>query len=185
MSDQGAADNSVPSATLNWHVLYTKPHCETQVEAELTEEGMQVYLPVLPAAAPRRGRPAFRPFFPCYLFARFDLEAVGISHINWTRGMRHLVMFGGKAALVDDAVVESIREHLAQEYVMDREGGVLKHGDHVLLRTPAKEIEAVFDKRLSASGRVQVLVECLQRWTVDSVDLVKIPEPRKRRFAGV
>ncbi len=167
-------DNIVASERLNWHVLYTKPHCEAQVQTELTAEGMEVYFPVLPAASLRRGRPAFRPFFPCYLFARFNLEVIGVSHLNWTRGMRHLVMFGGKAAWVEDAVIESIREHLAQEYVMDREGGVLRHGDHVLVRTPAKEIEAVFDKRLSASGRVQVLVECLQRWTVDSADVLKI-----------
>ncbi len=71
-SDRGM-DNSDPSAGVCWHVLYTKPHCEAQVQMELTAEGMQVFLPVLPAVALRRGRPAFRSFFPCYLFARFDL----------------------------------------------------------------------------------------------------------------
>lgn len=168
-------NTSVPNASSNWHVLYTKPHCEAQVEAELkADERIQVYLPLIPAAAPRRGRPAFRPFFPCYLFARFDFEAVGISHINWTRGMRHLVAFGGAPARVDDAVIESIREHLTREYAIDREGRTFRHGDPVIIQTEVKDIEAVFDRRLSAAGRVRVLVQCLERWMAVDVEAAKL-----------
>ncbi len=54
-------------------------------------------------------------------------------------------------------------------------------GDH--LGTPAG-LEAVFDKRLSAAGRVRVLVQLLQRWTVVDVDamaLRKLPPGRQTR----
>ena len=163
---------------LAWHVLYTKPRCENQVERALAADGIEVYFPTLPAVRPRRGRPAMRPFFPCYLFVNLDLEAVGISRLNWTPGVRHLVMFGGVPARVDDGVIARIRQQLDQPHAMDRQGEILERGDRVVITAgPLEDIEAVFDKRLSATGRVLVLVQFLQRWTtvqVESVALRKI-----------
>ncbi len=164
-------DNNTLSESSEWHVLYTKPHCEMQVQAEFEARGIEVYLPVLPAATIRRDRPAFQPFFPCYVFARFNLKEIGISRVNWTRGMRYLVTFGGEAAHVDDAVIQYIRDQLA-------EGWFPKHGDRVIIRTEVRDIEAVFDKCLSASGRVQVLVDCLQRWTVNASQVHRKDSPR-------
>ena len=155
----------------SWYVLYTKPRSERQVEATLAAEGIETYFPVMPAIAPRRGRSPVRPFFPCYLFARFDLDAVGLSHINWTPGMRHLVAFGDTPARVDDSVIARIRQHLAQEHAMDRQGEILERGDRVVIITdPLRDVEAIFDKRLSATGRVRVLIQFLQRWTPVEVD---------------
>ncbi len=149
-----------------WYTLYTKPHCEQQVEGALTAKGIEIFFPSMAVLAPRRGRSPIRPFFPCYLFARVDLEAVGISALNWTPGMRHVVMFGGLPARVEEAVVDRIREHLNQPHAMDEQGEFLQAGDHVMIMSgPLRDIEAVFDKRLSASGRVRVLVQLLERWT--------------------
>ena len=152
--------------TANWYVLYTKPHSEQQVEAGLAAEGIQSYFPAIPVATPRRGRPAVRPFFPCYLFVNVDLESVGVSRLNWTPGVRRLVMFGGIPSQVDEGVIARLQAHLAQPHVTDHAGEMLERGDKVRITSgPLKDIEAVFDKRLSANGRVRVLVELLQRWT--------------------
>lgn len=160
---------------LNWYVLYTKPHSESQVEAALTSEGIEAYLPTLPVAAPRRGRSTVRPFFPCYLFAHLDLAEVGISHLNWTRGMRHLVMFGDVPARVDETVIARIRSHLEQNHPLDRQGEILYPGDRVrLIDGPLQDFEAIFNKRLSAAGRVQVLIHWLQRWTPVDVEATAV-----------
>lgn len=152
--------------TANWYVLYTKPHSEQQVEAGLAAEGIQSYFPAIPVATPRRGRPAVRPFFPCYLFVHVDLQAVGISRLNWTPGVRHLVMFGGIPSQVDEGVIARLREYLVQPHVMDHQGEMLERGDRVVITSgPLQDIEAVFDKRLSANGRVRILIQLLQRWT--------------------
>ncbi len=136
------------------------------MEQALESKGIQTYFPVMPAATARRGRPLFRPFFPCYLFAYTDLKVVGISALNWTPGMRHLVMFGSTPATVDECVIARIRAHLAQPHAMDEHGELLQSGDRVVITAgPLRDIEAVFDKRLSAAGRVRVLVNLLQRWT--------------------
>src|SRR5512135_1779142 len=137
--------------TANSYVLYTKAHSEQQVEAGLAAEGIQSYFPAIPVATPRRGRPAVRPFFPCYLFVNVDLQTVGISRLNWTPGVRHLVMFGGVPSQVDDGVIARIRAHLEEPHAMDRQGELLEHGDAVIITGgPLKDIEAVFDRRLSA-----------------------------------
>lgn len=155
----------------NWYVLYTKPHSERMVENKLVADGIETYYPVVPAATLRRGRAPFRPFFPCYLFARVNLEDVGISRLNWIPGMRHLVMFGGVPAHVDASLIARIQEHLAQPHATDQVGEFLQHGDHVVLNAgPFQDVDAIFDRRLSAAGRVRVLIGFLQQWTALEVD---------------
>jgi transcriptional antiterminator RfaH len=159
----------------NWHVLYTKPHCENQVTGALTAAGIETYLPVMPVVSPRRGRAAVRPFFPCYLFAHVDLKQVGVSRLNWMPGMRHLVTFGGVAARVDQSIIIGIRDHLTQPHVMDVHGEVLERGDHVVITTgPMQGIEALFNRQLSAAGRVQVLIQVLERWTACEIDAIAV-----------
>ncbi len=172
-----------------WYALYTKPHCERQVERALEAKGIESFFPAMPVASPRRGRPLFRPFFPCYLFAYTDLEVVGVSCLNWIPGMRHLVTFGNVPATLDERVIARIRAHLAQPHAMDAQGEFLQSGDRVLITAgPLRDIEAVFDKRLSASGRVRVLVDLLRRWTpveMQADDLRRVaPVPKTGRHAS-
>jgi transcriptional antiterminator RfaH len=156
---------------LNWYVLYTKPRCEQQVVDNLSVDGVETYLPLLQAATRRKGRPPTRPFFPCYLFAHLDIQAIGMSRLNWTQGMRHLVMFGGVPAQVEPAAIANIRSHLSESHVLDTFGDLLAPGDRVVIDSgPLQDFQAVFDKRLSAAGRVRVLIYLLQRWTRVEVD---------------
>ncbi len=154
----------------HWYVLHAKPHKERQVESVLTQRGIEVYFPTVPA--PRRRHPrGARAFFPCYLFAHADLETVGLWTLHYAPGMRGVVMFGGAPARVDESVVATLRSRLAQASVVDSYGEVLEPGDRVVITEgPLAEWEAVFDRRLSAAGRVRVLIQLLQRWTSVEMD---------------
>ncbi len=167
----------------SWYTLYTKPHCERQVEGALGAQAIETYFPSMPVVTPRPGRSPIRPFFPCYLFARVDLDAVGVSRLNWTPGVRRVVMFGGLPARVEDTVIARIREHLTQPHAMDEQGEFLQPGDRVVITSgPMQDVEAVFDKRLSAAGRVRVLIQLLERWTaveMEAVSLHKLPARQK------
>ena len=147
-----------------WHALHTKPHKERQVESFLKGRGIEVYFPTIPA--PNRSRFGDeRAFFPSYLFARTDLEAVGLWTVHYAPGMRGVVMFGGKPARVDESVIATLQTRLAHVDIVDALGEALNPGDRVAITSgPLAEFEAVFDKRLSADGRVRVLVQLLQRW---------------------
>ena len=150
---------------LNWYALYTKPHSELQVERALAADGIATYFPAVPA--PRRaGRSSVRPYFPCYLFAYADLEVVGMSRLNWTPGMRHVVGFAGAPACVDARVVDAIRQRVEHPLALDEHGERMEYGDSVVITAgPFQDVDAIFDRRLSSAGRVRVLIQLLQQWT--------------------
>jgi len=153
-----------------WYALHTKPHKERQVEAFLQGRGIQIYFPKIPA--PKHARSGDeRAFFPSYLFARTDLEAVGLWTLHYAPGMRGVVMFGGVPARVDERVIAMLQARLADVEVVDALGEALNPGDRVVItQGPFAELEAVFDRRLSAEGRVRVLIEFLRRTTPVEMD---------------
>ena len=111
------------------------------------------------------------------------MDAVGISRLNWMPGMRYLVQFGGKPARMDERVVAKIREHLAQPQALDERGEILEPGDHVVITTePLRDVDAIFDKRLSATGRVRVLVQMLRRWNVVELDAQQVQKVGRGRL---
>lgn len=147
----------------HWHVLYTKPHSEFQVRRALTSRGIECYLPTFAVPKPRAGRRVVRAFFPCYLFARFDMKKVGESSIIYLPGLRYVVRFAEELAVVDAAVVERIAKRLAKPLPLDESGRFLVSGDAVEILEPGfEEIDAVFDARLSPEGRVRVFLRCVQ-----------------------
>lgn len=109
-----------------------------------------------------------RPFFPSYLFAHLDLEATGLSAIQYMPGVRRVVLNGDKPARVAASLIDEIQQRLArlQIVILDKKGRPLAHGDRVLITGgPLEGYEAIFDQRLSSGQRVRVLVEFLQRRT--------------------
>lgn len=170
-----------------WHALHTKSHKERQVEAFLRERGIETYFPTIPAPKRSRGS-AERAFFPSYLFARVDLEVVGLWTLHYAPGMRGVVMFGGQPARVDERVIARLQARLADVVVVDALGEALNPGDPVVItQGPFAEFDAVFDKRLSADGRVRVLIEFLRRATpveLEANALRKV-KPSTRRVVGL
>jgi transcriptional antiterminator RfaH len=160
----------------HWYALHAKPHKERQVCRYLQGEGFEVYLPLYPAA--RRSRRRAVPFFSCYLFARLN-GADHFSKVRWTPGLRRIVSFGGKPACVPEEVICSIKEHLEWFWDTGQTVFPFEKGDRVRVRKgPLRDLEGIFQKRLSSRDRARILVDCLGRWSrceVDIDDLKKLP----------
>ena len=56
-----------------WYALHSKPNAEYQVAMILTQQGIETYLPEIEVAKKQRAYHK-KPFFPCYLFCRVDLN---------------------------------------------------------------------------------------------------------------
>jgi transcription antitermination factor NusG len=154
----------------HWYALHAKPHKERQAEAILNTRGIKTYFPTVPAPR-QRHRSAERAFFPSYLFAHADLDLVGLWSLHYVPGLRGVVMFGGVPARVDDSVIAALRERLARNDVVDVRGAMLEPGDRVKIASgPLADLEAIFERRLSAAGRVRVLIHLLRRWTTVEMD---------------
>ncbi len=154
---------------MHWYALYTQPRKERQVHGLLEERGFETYLPTARRKVRRRDRPDIIVYFPCYLFARLDFDITPQSSIAWMPGIRRIVSFGDQAAVVPEALVDLIRERLRD--VDDVGYRRLKQGDRVRFSTgPLRDLEAIFDRPLSSTDRVRVLLNVMGRMTAVDTD---------------
>jgi transcription elongation factor/antiterminator RfaH len=148
-----------------WYVLHSKPHKENQINAYLQSQNLETFYPTLRVKPVNPRASKIRPYFPGYLFVHADLEAVGLSALQWIPGATGLVSFDGQPGTVPDHVIRELQERIER---IEAAGGLtfdgLKQGDPVrITQGPFAGYEAIFDMRLSGSERVQVLLEMLGR----------------------
>jgi transcriptional antiterminator RfaH len=161
----------------HWFALYTKPHKEYLVRDLLTARKVEVYLPEVAVRTKRRDRRAKRPFFPHYLFARLDLQDGMMANLRWTPGLRCIVSTGGRPVSVPDGVVQEIRRHLANREQVEPEDR-FRQGEVVRVYSgPFEGLDAVFDRRLSAQGRVRVFLEWMSRRVAAELDVEDLLPP--------
>jgi len=161
----------------HWFALYTKPHKEYLVRNLLSAQKVEVYLPEIAVKTRRRDRRAKRPFFPHYLFARVDPQAGMIAKVRWTPGLRCVVSMGGRPVPVRDQVVQEIRRRLTDMAQVEPEDR-FQQGDVVrVMRGPFEGLDAVFDRRLSAQGRVRVFLQWMSRQVAAELDVEDLQPP--------
>ena len=152
-----------------WIVLFTQPRKERMAQEVLAGREIETYLPTVRPAQFRRNRPHAIPLFPRYLFAHVDCDIVPKSSLMWMPGVVNVVSFGGEPAIVDQHVIDLIKERSAK---LNEHGyGGFKHGDRVrITRGPLSDLEGIFDKPMSASGRVRILIDMLGRVTACEIE---------------
>jgi transcriptional antiterminator RfaH len=167
--------NTLPQATPAasteaWYVVYTKPRQEDIALANLERQGYPCYLPRMRIEKVRRQKAAVvtEPMFPRYLFIRLDSSDQGKSWspIRSTLGVSRLVRFGTQAAMVDDALVDLLRE---REEALPLEA-MFKPGDEVLVTSgPFAGIDAIY-QTADAEMRAVILLELLSKKVAVPVD---------------
>ena len=161
-----------------WFALYTKPHKEYAVKDHLADRKVEVYLPEIRTKTQRRDRRGTKPFFPHYLFARLDLDDGIMAKVPWTPGLRCIVTFGGAPAPVPDEIVAHIRRKLATMAEAGPEEP-FKKGEVVRIpRGPLEGLDAVFDRTLSADGRVRVFLACMNRLVATELNVEELLPPQ-------
>lgn len=143
-----------------WYALYTKPNAEAQVARALEARGFEFFLPLLPPSG-LQGRA--QPLFPSYLFVHCDLSEVVVDALQWLPGLRRIVGFTGKPAVVPPEAVDLMEHELAE---IEAAGGLMKHhfkpGDTVVIDSgPLAGLRGVFQGPLGPAERVRILVHFL------------------------
>src|SRR5215217_5131411 len=146
-----------------WYVVRTKPQKEAQAAAILEQRGLTVYLPLLKKRKIRAGTRAQDPLFPCYLFAEVEvgtdawLAARSAPYVNYFLGQR------GVPTELPEAFVTALRARVDVENTAGCPPR-FEPGERVLITCgPFQYLEAIFDRRLSASGRCLVLLQLLNQ----------------------
>jgi transcriptional antiterminator RfaH len=115
------------------------------------------------------------------MFVHTDLEAVGMSTLQWVPFAIGLVQFEGYAAPVPATVIYELKRRVAD---IEAAGGFqfegLKQGDPVrITQGPLAGYDAIFDLRRSGSERVQLLLDILGRQVRAQVSAGAIEKRRR------
>lgn len=153
----------ITSPTTAWYLVHTKPRQEDLALANLERQGYQCYLPQMRIERVRRRKVevATEPMFPRYLFIRLDSSDQGKSWspIRSTLGVSQLVQFGARAAKVDDALVDLLRQ---RERTLPTEA-MFHSGDSVVITDgPFAGIEAIY-QTADADRRAFILLDILSK----------------------
>jgi transcription antitermination factor NusG len=150
-----------------WNVLHAAANGEPQVCKYLALHGIEAYAPKFPA--PPRTRPGsvrdrkHRWVFPGYVFFKLEENFTQWDLIRWAPGVRRMLQEDGAPGTVDDAIVDHIRQRLAERSLTPTRPTFEKGQSVVIQSGPLRMVDAIFEKNLDASARVEVLVQLLGR----------------------
>ncbi len=153
----------ITSPTTAWYLVHTKPRQEDLALANLERQGYSCYLPQLRIERVRRRKTeiALEPMFPRYLFVRLDSsdQGKGWSPIRSTLGVSQLVHFGTRAAKVDDALVDLLRQ---REQATPAEAMFVSGDAVVITDGPFAGLEAIY-QTADSERRAFILLEILNK----------------------
>jgi transcriptional antiterminator RfaH len=159
----------------NWYVVQVKPRQEARVVKHLALSAVATFLPFVEVSRRRASRKAkyLEPLFPGYVFTRLaPVSRVPAlwSLVRWTQGVLRILAVGSTPVPVPEDLIKAIEDRTS-EHGFARLPSRLVNGVRVRVRSgPFEDLEAVFDRPLSRSGRVRVLLELLGQRTPVEID---------------
>jgi transcription antitermination factor NusG len=157
-----------------WYTVQTTPHSELHLCKHLSALDIECYAPEFPKLrATRPGSVRDRRHhwvFPGYVFFRSSPEQNALAVVRWIPGVLRVLEADGAPALLADAVVRRLRQRI-MERALRPPTPRFAPGERVIIqRGPLAPLDAIFDKELDASARVQILVHLMGRELPVSID---------------
>lgn len=146
-----------------WCVLMCKPRREALAEANLINQGYRVYLPRLATQRRRDGKwvDTLEPLFPRYLFVAAGRVQQGFAAVRSTLGVSDLVRFGGRLAMIPEAVVDALRAREEPGTAACARRSVFQPGSAVRFQGgPFAGLDGIFEME-AGEGRAFILLELL------------------------
>lgn len=163
-NDNKSTSTSGYDNTPQWYVINTCPKQENRAEHNLKAWQVETFLPKLRCERKSQytSKSSFfmKPLFPGYLFARFN-GSVLTHKINFTRGVRSIVSFGGIPAIVQDNMIEMIRSNITADGLIVKEK--LSYGDRVVIEEgPFRELCGIFEDDVAETERIKILLTTIE-----------------------
>ena len=157
---------------MNWYLIQVKPNAHVMASKNLTNQGLEVFLPMIVKTSKKRGkffnRPA--PLFPGYLFIGVKKDILSWSKINATRGVARAISLDGSYKPVNIKVIDGLKNRCDSNNFLRPELNV-KKGDSVMIeKGPFTKFICEVDQILDTK-RVWVLLEIMQQKTKFKVAL--------------
>lgn len=144
----------------SWYVIQAKHKQEFRALEQLQNQGFNCFLPTLQIEQIRRGKLSIcvEPLFARYLFIRLDNVTCNWSPIRSTRGVSHLVAFGGRFAILPDSCVDAL-----QSMPKDLPQRLYEPGERVAITSgPFAGLEGIY-QAVGGEARAMVLLELMNQ----------------------
>jgi transcriptional antiterminator RfaH len=164
LSGATAHQPNPPTRATHWLCVHTRPRKETGAEQYCRESlNLETYYPRLKRqkTVRRVKRWVVGPLFPRYFFCRLNLNQ-SFRAVQYAPQVVGVVGFGGKPTIVDDGIINQLKQWAgdAVDVVTVRPG--LQPGDMVeIAEGPLRGLQAVVLQEMSDRDRVAVLLSTL------------------------
>lgn len=150
------------SSLHDWYVVQTKPKKEEVVCQHLKGINIETFHPKIRSRV-EWNRFCLKPLFPSYVFVKTFLGDPHLHRlVQFTRGVVRILGMQFQPVPVSEDVVETIRKYMDGDNILER--CFLKVGGTVRVkRGPLCDLIGILEKPVSAKGRVQVLLQLMQR----------------------
>ena len=163
---------------VQWYVIHTKPGNEHRVDINLSNQEIEVFLPLLEVFQDSHGKivQKTKPLFPNYLFAKLDIN-MHYYKVKWTRGVSKILGAGSEPLPISEKVIETIKARMGENNLVKLDDN-LREGNIVQFTSgPFKDLMGVFDKKMSDGKRVRILLNLIgvdvpvqvSRWQIKKV----------------
>ncbi len=145
---------------MDWYLVRSKPRQEKVADWNLQQFEVSSFCPLLKETKQIRGKKQtiLSPLFPGYLFAKFNFQT-DYRKVAYAHGVSNVVMFGAVPARVDEKIIEIIEKRL-EEGRLSNSMGSFTTGQTVRIQEgPLKGLSAVFEKELTGTQRVALLLK--------------------------
>ena len=146
-----------------WYLLHTNHGKEKIVVGQLEGFDVDLFCPMVTIERGHRRGTREEALFPHYLFVHADILADNLPSLAYLPGVRTLVHFGGRPAIVPDAIIAQL-----QDGWPDANRSVpwpitcFKPGQPLRVRSgPFAGLDAIFQQGLKGTERAQVLIDLL------------------------
>ncbi len=156
-----------PKSNFHWYLLQTKFRQERKAAQELEQQNVTVFLPLYKSEKIIKGVRVIKeePLFPRYVFAWLNIENTNWTSVRSTRGISNFVAFGNGPTIVDQAIINELRQidSLPKE-------AYFKIGEKVRIASGTlKGLYAIY-QNVHGSSRSYILLEFMQQYQYVSID---------------
>ncbi len=153
-----------------WHLVYTKPRQEETAFINLTNQNYESYLPFILKEKILQGKKVLmkEPMFTRYIFVRLNNDGLqNWSPIRSTKGVSHLVNFGGHLATLEDEIINILMQKIGKNLTIKAFSG----DDSVeIIDGPFKGLKTVF-RVYSGEERAILLLDFMAKHIHAKFDL--------------
>jgi transcriptional antiterminator RfaH len=147
---------------MEWYVIQTKPKKEGEATSYLSTKGVEIFSPLIEAFSNKNGRTSkeLKPFFPGYIFGKFDLME-NFPLVRWGKGVKCVLGFGGYPVPLSEEAIQVIKERTDDRGVILMKQSYQANEVVRVKAGPLKDLIGLFERWVSDSERVRVLLSLI------------------------